>query len=58
MGSRLGTVHVQFPVEPALRSVDLKRAFVQQGSSFGHGWECGRNTQILVKEEAEKSCKI
>lgn len=49
MGTGSAQYMSSFCVKPALRSVDQKRVFVQQGSSFGHGWECDQNSKIWWK---------
>lgn len=39
---------------PALRFLDKKKVSVQQGSPFGHGWEC-YGIERIWRKESDKS---
>lgn len=43
---------------PALRFFDKKRVSVQQGSPFGHGWECYGKEQVWRKKRRMTSREV
>ena len=44
---------------PALRFLDKKRVSVQQGSPFGHGWECdGKEKKVWRKRRRMTSHEV
>lgn len=57
-----GSAHYTCPLScsargPALRFLDKKRVSVQQGSPFGHGWECDGKSKIWRKKRRMTRCE-